>query len=559
MASVQETTSPAALWLSQQSGEALWGALGKQGAASPTPTINTAAWANGISAEDAWRAIGQQTPAKPAATPPPAEYPQSINPLAIVRASDDAWKHLSDGHPWASTKPAATKAGEEETLTVGDAAWRLAKAGILQHGLLFIPPASTIEKTALDLGENLINKNFGTHIDLEVPSTPAIAAAISKIKQRYLDINPAFVFSNRGQARLTDLEKDIVTKAEELAKAVKQGHLDHAYPLTPEEKALAAHLLQLEKMGKPQDTLMKELDLAVLAAAGDIAEQSQANALFEQFKTMGTALDELALQTEPETMFVTDLVTNKIVLTDHEEELHRNRVWGLTNTSLVIRDITKKQDDLPLPLSLLTTNKSAVPGGYLMSIGTPSAVDTIRKKGGALLQNSLYKWLTGFNVGGKIIFYSLERNQIIGEIMVNNPRDTMSLLGNLADTIRRTNKIVAESQQTVQKQETGLAKMFIRPKIVLDEKERMGKHAENMIALTTAVASKQRTLDALNNLYTAAKKAGRATIQAGQAIFQDHQAQQQAELLQRQLAKDVADEETAKKRLETPQLGPGSV
>lgn len=541
-----KSRDPAELWLGTQSADNLWASLGTHG--QPKPHVAEQGWGGTVvSADTAWQQIGQKTPSSPQLAQV-AEYPDTINPFALAKASDDAWKHLSDSHPWSTTARAksekAAKAKSKEDLSVGSAAWQLIKAGILQKGIPgLIPGASEVEDKVVSWGENQLNK-LGMKIDLELPDPKFIGQEVTRIRQMYLDIDPKFV-KEHGNASLSDPESRIAQAAQEHAKTLYSGSLDHAFPITDAEKALASQLLNLHKMHRSPQEIDEILKQAVTGVAGDIALQQNKHLLFARYQKIGEALKNLSAITEPSKMFVTDLVTSKIVLTDAEEQVHGKRVWGLTPTNLVIRNISpnsNQADNIIIPLSLLTNDKNGVSNGILMASATPDAVDIVRKKAGRVGQNIIFKLSGNAQVGGMVTFYSLERDRLIGEIVVDDPINTIHHLHKLADTIRKTHRIMSDSRATIREQETGTSTTYLRPNIVRQELSRQ-ELASNIIQVDTR---KTRILGQLTRLYEHYKDRGKASIAEGKAVFHDPIADKQAKILMGELTQIIEQEKKFK-------------
>lgn len=525
---------PAELWLSSQSADNLWSSLGTHG--QPKPRVVEQGWGTEVSADAAWQQIGQKK-APTTQSAQVAEYPDTINPFAIIKASDDAWEHLSDSHPWSATARAksekAAKAQSKEDLSIGGAAWRLIKAGILQKGIPgLIPGASEVQDSVVSWGESELGK-LGLKIDLELPDPKFISQEVNRIRQMYLDIDPKFV-KEQISPSVSDPETRIAQAAQEHTRTLYSGSLDHAFPITDAEKALASQLLNLRKMHRPSQEVDEILRQAVTGVAGDIALQQNKHLLFARYQIIGEALRRLSVVTEPSKMFVTDLVTSKIVLTDSEEQVHGKRVWGLTPTNLIIRNISpnsNQADNIIIPLSLLTNDKNGVPSGILMASATPDAVDIVRKKAGRVGQNIIFKLSGNAQVGGMVTFYSLERDRLIGEIVVDDPMDTIKLLHQLADTIRKTHRIMSDSRNTIREQETGTSTTYIRPNIVLQELSRQ-ENQSNIIILAT---EKQKVLDQLNRLYQHYKARGKARVSDGQVVFDEEVANRLVKVLSQRL------------------------
>ncbi|MBP9670226.1 hypothetical protein KBD75_02390 [Candidatus Woesebacteria bacterium] len=548
-----ETLDPASAWLSSQDAESMWRHIGQQATLPPNGqaqqgppprAINT--WAQ--SAEDAWVNIGR-APTTPPQLPAPSEYPDTINPLAIVKAGNQAWNHLSDSHPWSATARAKTakldSQGKPE-MSAGTAAWQLIKAGALEAGFLGLPKASKVQNNILTAAEKLINKT-GLKIDLEIPSTEIIAEEVHRIQNLYNAISPELVNKNGAG---TELDQSIVAQAIESVSTLRQGHLDKAYPATDEELTLATQLLHLESLHKSPTEIEAALNAAVLSAAGDIAEQAQGNRLFSNYEHIGRSLSELAKETEPKKLFIVDYATSEIVLTKEEQKTHENRTWGLTPTDLVIRNISGEIDNFPIPLSKLITDRNNVPDGVLMVSGTPNAVDVLRRKGGRLLQSAGFRF--GQQFGGTIQFISLERDRKIAEIVVMNPQGTMNLFAELADTIRNTHQILLDSQGRIRKQESGMRTKYIRPNIVMAELEKMT--APNKLVATAI--TRQSILKDLGDIFNREKAAGQAELQNGMLVFNNPRIRRITEKLADRLSETLKVEEKYRTILGRPQLPP---
>jgi len=541
-----EILDPASAWLFTQDPDTMWRNIGNNSTPSQTEKSKSESnhsvvpvnpWAQ--SAEAAWRNIGS-TSSTPPQLPTPSEYPNTINPFAIVKAGNEAWNHLSDSHPWSATaraKNAKLDAHGKPEMSAITASWQLIKAGVLQKGIPgVISGASVWQDRVISFGENQLKK-IGIKVDLELPDPEFIGQEVTRIRQMYLNIDPKFV-KNNPIGSISDPEYRIAMEAEAHAKALYTGSLDTAFPITPTEVALASQLIILKKMRKTPLEITEVVKQAVASVAGDIALQQNKNLLFARYKSIGEALERLSLISEPSKMFITDVVTSKIILTDSEEKEHGKRVWGLTPTNLVIRNISTQADNIIVPLSLLTKDKNGIANGILMSSGTPDVVDIIRRKATRFGQNAVFKAAGKAQVGGMVTFYSLERDKKIGEIVVDDPVNTMHHLQNLADTIRKTQKIMSDSRQTIREQETGNQTTYIRPNIVLQELTRQESHAQ----IGNIATRKATLLNKLNLLFQHYKTKGEVKIENSKIIFADNIAQQQSQILLQELNEVIKKE-----------------